>query len=198
MNAKHKTKEIIEKTALNLLNKGSLQGFGVNQLIEECRITKGSLYCHFPEGKNQIIKEVLSNVDKTFIKDLEQFYVNGTILGEILFNIAKTYAETLEKNKFLACSPIVRIAVDATKNEREIQHICQNILNERRNFHVHKLLLCGFTPEEAEQHSHFIFSTLEGGVLLSRAHKSKEPLLNTAQVLLHTFKNKTYHFSTKG
>ena len=193
MNSKHKTKEIIEKTALALLNKGSLQGFGVNSLIEECKITKGSLYCHFPEGKNQIIKETLSNANQSGINIFEPFYVNGKSLGDILFEITHSVAEILEKNKFTACSPIVRIAVDATKQEKEIQNICQSILDERRNFHVKKLLLCGFSQEESEKNAHFIVSALEGGVLLSRAHKSKSPLLQTGSILKDTFYNKIFN-----
>ena len=193
MNSKHKTKEVIEKMALSLLNKGSLQGFGVNHLIEECKITKGSLYCHFPEGKNQIIKEVLSNVNQNGINGLQPFYQSGKSLGEILFNITENLAEILEKNKFSACSPIVRIAVDATKQEKEIQHICQNILEERREFHVKKLLHCGFSEEDSEKNSHFIVSAIEGGVLLSRAHKSKKPLLQTGIILKETFQNKVFH-----
>ena len=189
MESKHKTKEIIEKMALTLLNKGSLQGCGVNQLIEKCNITKGSLYCHFPGGKNQIVKDALLNVNQYYLQCLENHYKDGINLGDILNNIIIFKAEMLEKNKFTACSPIVRIAIDATSQEKEIQNICLHFLEERVLFHYNKLLLFGFSNEEAEKKSHFISSAFEGGVLLSRAYKSKLPLLQTGLSLKDQFKN---------
>lgn len=188
MESKHKTKENIEKIALSLLNKGSLQGCGVNQLIKKCKITKGSLYCHFPGGKKHIVKNALLNVNQSYIQSLENFYEKNLSLGEVLNNIVLYKAEMLEKNKFTACSPIVRISIDATSQEKEIQDMCIHFLEERNHFHYNKLLLFGFSKHDAEKKAYFIGCALEGGVLLSRAHKSKIPLLQTGLILKEIFK----------
>ena len=54
-----KTKEkLIQKTIELIIEKG-YHGTGVNEILRATKIPKGSLYHHFPKGKDQLVTEAL-------------------------------------------------------------------------------------------------------------------------------------------
>ena len=61
MESKMNTREKILTTAAFLFQKNGYHATGLNEIIKESSTPKGSLYYHFPDGKEEISCEVRSN-----------------------------------------------------------------------------------------------------------------------------------------
>ena len=62
-------KEKIIKTAMKLFYEQGIQNTGINQIIREANIAKGSLYRHF-SSKDELVKECLAEFEKYIHKTL--------------------------------------------------------------------------------------------------------------------------------
>jgi AcrR family transcriptional regulator len=63
---------LIQQTEELIMNKGYYQT-GVNELLEITKVSKGSLYYHFPEGKEHIFSLALENIINNELTRLKNF-----------------------------------------------------------------------------------------------------------------------------
>lgn len=187
----HPTKKLIKTTTWKLMAK---EGFdvGVNQIIQAAKITKGSFYFHFPEGKESIILELLLEAHKERLIAVDKLFQPDLTLGECLHQVAMLLADILEKKNFLVNDPYTRIAIDCLNASGKLLKVCQTMLKERRDFYERKLVLYGINEVFAENKAQFITCALEGGLILSRAQRSSCLMHTVADTLKCLFKDNKF------
>lgn len=72
MKKKQDTKEIILQCATRLFQRQGYNGTGLNQIIEESGAPKGSIYYHFPNGKEEIAVESIAMMRKMLMEGAEK------------------------------------------------------------------------------------------------------------------------------
>ena len=65
------TKSLIIDIATNLFQQKGYLGVGVNEILKACNITKGSLYHHFPNGKEELLIACLQSMNEAITTDIE-------------------------------------------------------------------------------------------------------------------------------
>ncbi|MGG3797618.1 TetR/AcrR family transcriptional regulator [Metabacillus fastidiosus] len=65
------TKSLIIEIATNLFQQKGYKGVGVNEILKACNITKGALYYHFPNGKEELLIACLQSINEAITTDIE-------------------------------------------------------------------------------------------------------------------------------
>ena len=65
------TKSMIIEISTALFQKKGYKGVGLNEILKESNITKGSLYHHFPNGKEELLITCLQSMKETITTDIE-------------------------------------------------------------------------------------------------------------------------------
>ena len=170
------TKWLIINTAKTLFQQKGYKSVGLNEILKECKITKGALYHHFPNGKEELLisclhsmnEEITTNMEDIFKKSqntqkateatidklVVDFEREGTITGYTFTSIVREMAslsEPVNKASSLLFENILRVCCD-------------------------KLMEEGFSKKSAHSISVLITAAIEGGIMLCLAQKSSEPL----------------------
>ena len=68
------TKSLIIDIATSLFQQKGYKGVGLNEIIKASKISKGALYHHFPNGKEELLIACLQSLDEAITKDIEAIF----------------------------------------------------------------------------------------------------------------------------
>lgn len=68
------TKSMIIDISTTLFQQKGYKGVGLNEILKECKITKGSLYHHFPNGKEELLIACLDSMSRAITTDIEDIF----------------------------------------------------------------------------------------------------------------------------
>lgn len=180
--------QIIEKTC-ELLELQGYHATGLNQIIAESGSPKGSLYYHFPGGKEEIAAEALNYVGAVVLKRIRENLSHIDDAAVAVGTFIKYIAHNVERSAFRAGGPITTIAMEMASNSEPLRQICDRIYGEWQAAFADKLREGGITEDRAERLSIMIVAAIEGGVILCRTRRSQQPLHAVADemtILIHS------------
>lgn len=166
--------------AARLLAKQGLQATSFSEVLDLTGAPRGSIYHHFPEGKNQLINSAVELV--------------GTRAREILDSRAGASAEvitatfldmwrTLLVRSHLEAGCAV-VAVTVAAGSPDLLRHAGVVFRSWRERLAELLRQGGLTPTDAVHFAALLVASSEGAVVLCRAEQSMEPFdLVSAQVL---------------
>ncbi|MFE0504383.1 TetR/AcrR family transcriptional regulator [Peribacillus butanolivorans] len=94
------TKSLIIDNATILFQQKGYKGVGLNEILRVCNVTKGSLYHHFPNGKEELLIACLH-------------FLNEVITLDIV-DIFERYPTTLEVTNSMIEKLIVNLETEGT------------------------------------------------------------------------------------
>ncbi|MEU0543168.1 TetR/AcrR family transcriptional regulator [Nocardia sp. NPDC005978] len=165
--------------ARSLVESHGYYGTGLNQILEISGAPRGSLYFHFPGGKDQIISEAIAESAaeiSAVIETAEAADARGYL--ELLVELL---GERLESSGWTAGCPVAGVALDVTPANGAVQQSCSAAYSEWE-----KLLrdrLTDYGHPEPERLATAALALMEGGLILSRAHRDRGPLRRIAGTL---------------
>jgi len=176
-------RELIIKTASHLFQCQGYHGTGLNQIIEESGAPKGSLYYHFPKGKEEIALEAILLMKQQVLEEAQKdLDAKDSAVEAFQFHIEKIAAD-FDKKEDMEGLPIGLIASETALTNEKIRCACQSAFQEWQFFYVDKLQQFGYPKERAEELSVAINAMIEGGCILSLTSESGDPLRMIAKQL---------------
>jgi TetR/AcrR family transcriptional repressor of lmrAB and yxaGH operons len=172
--------QIIEKTC-ELLELQGYHATGLNQIIRESGSPKGSLYYHFPGGKEELAQEAVEYVGAIVLKRIHDNLALYDEAGQALEVFITHIAYNVEASGFKAGGPITTIAMEASATSDRLRETCQRIYSEWQGAVANKLMADGFAEERAHRIATLVIASIEGGVILCRTERSQMPLKRVAQ-----------------
>ena len=166
------------------------QGFhatGLNQIIQVSGTPKGSLYFHFPEGKEAIAIAAMEQSGRMLTVLLEQVLAVSPSLEAAVEFIWRHFMSELEASDYRKGCPIATLTLEAAGEFPGIQACGAAIYEQWQALFSRKLQAEGVAPAKATGKANALLALLEGALLLSRARRSIEPLqlsLATAKALI--------------
>mgnify|MGYP001553018025 CR=1 FL=1 len=85
---------------------------GLNQIVDESGAPKGSLYFHFPGGKEQLVAESLSLASASLTELLAAMLAAAPTPAAALDGIVAYFAQQLESSQFAKGCPIATVALE--------------------------------------------------------------------------------------
>jgi TetR/AcrR family transcriptional repressor of lmrAB and yxaGH operons len=176
------TRDKMLETTTRLLRVQGFNGTGLNQIIKESGTPKGSLYYHFPGGKEQLAAEAIQAAGQMMMDRMQQAFDTSTTPRQALEIILKVSARELEESDYQCGCPIALVALEVAGTENPVRDACQQAFVLAHELLVRNLTAAGYPQEHAANLAELMVTTYEGALLLARAQRSSKPLTN----LLHT------------
>ncbi|MEE9429983.1 MAG: TetR/AcrR family transcriptional regulator [Melioribacteraceae bacterium] len=175
------TKEKLIKTTSDLIQTKGYYGTGITEILQISGVPKGSLYHHFPKGKDSLITEALK-----YAKDLELERYKKATFGKrsangIFLSITNCLANELVNSNYKKGCPLSTVALEVASSNEEIRIVCSDMFVQMEN-RLAALLRTLKEPKAAEKAGMF-FTLLEGGFLLAKTHRDVKYLTS---IILHT------------
>lgn len=161
---------MIERTAVLLAKKG-LQGTSFSEVLEASGAPRGSLYHHFPGGKNELVLEALALAGARAIGVLDG--LRGKPATEVAEGFFALWRWVLSASDFGAGCAVVAVTVAA--EEPALLARAAEVFRAWRS-ELGALLETGGVPAaQAPGLAAMLIAASEGAVILARAERSFEP-----------------------
>lgn len=139
---------------------------------------RGSIYHHFPGGKDQLVEAAVSAVGDQIIEQITQAMVQGDP-SQAVRRMALNWAASMQDNGFVISCPMVAVVIDGAASA-VAQEIAREKLLRSQGVISETLLLHGMDVTRAASVALTVMAALEGAVILSRAQRSAAPLRQVA------------------
>ena len=176
MNEKVKPKDLLIETASRLFRVRGYCGVGLNEIIEESGVPKGSLYYYFPEGKEQLAIAAINNTKRLVMEDIKSIF--GGVFNPIdafqayVYELSRVFGE----GGTPIGSPIGAIAGEKHSTSEPIRLACESTFKGWQSIYTEKFLEAGYSEQDSENLAITFHALTEGGILLALTMKSGKPL----------------------
>lgn len=176
------TRDKLAWTAITLFQERGFNGVGLNEILSEAGLPKGSLYHHFPNGKSDLALAAAAIAHTEMIRIIDDAFQDADTYRSgaktLLHKHAKLF-EIMGKNKGCPISDILF----GGPNKDEFHKQCATYFDawmDRIADHARRL---GETPEEAKSQAERLFVMLQGGWTLARVKKDGDVIRNLADLM---------------
>ncbi len=174
--------QIIEKTC-ELLELQGYHATGLNQIIKESGSPKGSLYYHFPGGKEALAIEAIERVGQTVLRRIQDNLAQVDNPAEAVRQFILNIAVNVARSGYRAGGPITIIAMEMASSSDTLREACDRIYGQWQAAFAEKLHQGGIDTARADRIACLAIAAIEGGVILCRTGRSQTPLENAAEEL---------------
>ncbi|MGV9566752.1 TetR/AcrR family transcriptional regulator [Streptomyces sp. NPDC003480] len=158
-------------------------GTGLNQVLAESGAPRGSLYFHFPAGKDQLVAAALAEA--------------GQEIGELITSAGKEHpdalaavratltalADRMELSGYAKGCPLAAVALETAAGHEGLRRVCAEAYERWQQALAALLAAEGRTPAAAEAAAGAVLAHLEGALLLARVRHSRLPLDQAARTV---------------
>ncbi len=160
----------------DLLREQGYAGTGLKQLVARSDATIGSLYHHFPGGKEELAAVALRTSGQGY-----QLLVEAVIdtAPDVATGIRQSFpaaAEVLEQSGYADACPIATVALEVASTNDHLRRVTGEIFEGWLQALTARLHQAGLTADRSRELAIIYLAALEGGFLLSRAAHSPEAL----------------------
>ena len=175
------SKEKTVAAAARLLRRQGFHGTALQDILAAGGAPRGSLYFHFPGGKEQIGSAALT---------LSAVAVRGVIAGAaatsataeiFLVQIVRAITDELERSDFSEGCPIATTALETAAQSDILGAVARTAFQAWELEIKRGLFRLGLTAGDADLAATMVLSQLEGALLLARTYQSLGPLRRAEQ-----------------
>ena len=170
--------------ALRLLATNGLEGVSFSTVLELTGAPRGSIYHHFPEGKNQLIGLAIVRAGQYLLQAMElPAGMTAVVVAEHFLGI---WRRVLVDSRCQAGCAVLAVTVAAS--DRALLSQTRDVFQSWQARLAEQLLQGGLSPDRAKAFATMLITSVEGAVALSRAAQSPETFDTTATILLDQLK----------
>jgi len=167
-------------SAVDLLARRGLQATSLSEVLEQSGAPRGSVYHHFPKGKDELVGAALDLAVGRAIELLDR--KAGAPAEEVAAWFLHIWREVLVRANFDAGCAVLAVTVAA--ESPELREHAAGVFRTWRSRLARLLELGGLETRDAGRLSATLIASTEGAVALSRAEQSLEPFDLVADQLL--------------
>ncbi|HEU4750560.1 MAG TPA: TetR/AcrR family transcriptional regulator [Acidimicrobiia bacterium] len=172
------------ETAAHLFRRQGYHGTPVSQILEESGAPRGSLYFHFPGGKEQIAAEAVDVASSEMEALIAWARARSADPVEFLGRITGGIARWLEQSDYTEGCPIATVTLELAPSVDEVAGAVRAAYHRWTDLIRTGLIDLGFPEEKAEGVALLAVTSIEGGLLLSRADSSTVALRQVREQLM--------------
>ncbi|HET7668475.1 MAG TPA: TetR/AcrR family transcriptional regulator [Mycobacterium sp.] len=171
---------MIESAAV-LFRENGYSGTGFRDVIERSGAPRGSIYHHFPAGKEQLAAETVSWAAGVIERRIARSAQQGDPLAAVR-TLVGSWREVLEESNFRAGCPVVAVAAEADAGSTATAAAAAAFARWQEVI-ARTLLDAGVSRTDARRLATLVVSAIEGAILLCRASRDIRPLRDVHRTL---------------
>jgi TetR/AcrR family transcriptional repressor of lmrAB and yxaGH operons len=176
------TREHMIETTAGLVHRRGFHGTSLNEILEQSGAPRGSLYYHFPGGKEELVLEATRQGVAIVTQVLKQVLADSPDPADGVRAFIQAAAHELRDSGYIFGCPVAPIILDSPESSA-LAEVCQKALEEWQQVLVEGLGSAGIEGGRAESLATVIVCGLEGGLILARARRDISPLDAVAEEL---------------
>jgi TetR/AcrR family transcriptional regulator, lmrAB and yxaGH operons repressor len=154
-------------SAATLFRRQGYAATGLSQILEEANIKPGSLYHHFPQGKQQLAAAVVDSVGGDIEQLLRRFLAGGRPVADIVERWVDLLVAGLAGDQRDGC-PIEPIATESVNASPLVRAASARAFEGWCGAIEDRLHSDGWSAADAKQVAIAVISLIEGALILSR------------------------------
>lgn len=162
-------------TAATLFRRQGYAATGLNQILDEAGVKPGSLYHHFPQGKQQLAAAVVDTEGAGIEQLLLRFLATGRPVADIVERWIDLLAAALAGDQRDGC-PIEPIATESVNASPLVRAASARAFKGWCGAIEDRLRAYGWLAGEAKDVALAVISLIEGALMLSRISGDTEAL----------------------
>ncbi len=166
-----------------LLRQHGYTGTSLADIATEGKAPMGSIYFHFPGGKEQLAVEALKHGAAEVAEGMRLALAAGRNPVQALANCATRWADIMEASDWKGGCPVAATALQMCSTSDPIRSACAEIFQSWINLLSDYLLGVGYSKGDANRLAETTISLLEGGELLARVQRHRGPLDRMADAI---------------
>jgi TetR/AcrR family transcriptional repressor of lmrAB and yxaGH operons len=166
--------------AARLLAQRGLQETSFSEVLELTGAPRGSIYHHFPDGKDQLIASAVDVAGAHAIALIDRS--DGKTAAEVTTYFIGMWREVLVRSNYTAGCSVLAVTI-ATDSPDLLAHAATVFRNWRMRL-AELLQHGGLDDADAARFAAILIASTEGAVVLSRAEQSMEPFELVADQLV--------------
>jgi TetR/AcrR family transcriptional regulator, lmrAB and yxaGH operons repressor len=169
----NETRRRFVDTTAGLLHQHGYAGTSLNGILAASGAPRGSLYYHFPGGKDQLVQEATSNSVATVTEFLRDCFAPDRDPVVAVRRYAAEAARELSESGYVFGCPVAPLILDAI--DEELARICREAVDVWQGIVAARLRSAGL-GERADSFASLVVSAVEGALVVARARRDATAL----------------------
>jgi AcrR family transcriptional regulator len=170
------TRERILIASAELFRRQGYAATGLKQVVARADAPFGSLYHHFPQGKEQLGDEVLRAGGAFFLALFEHVADAAPDVVSGVRDFFSGAGEALAANGYADACPIATVAGEVASSNETLRKACADVFESWLHAAQRRFEAAGISPLDARDLALSVIALLEGAFLLSRSLRSTDPM----------------------
>jgi TetR/AcrR family transcriptional repressor of lmrAB and yxaGH operons len=173
---------MLETTARLLQHRG-YHGTALSDILEESAAPRGSLYFHFPGGKDQLVIEATAVAVAKATGALRETLASAKNPAQGVRAYLELTAKVMPESDYTFGCPVAPVILDASAGIPELAELCRRAFKEWIDLLQTSFAEAGVASRRAYALALVVISSIEGAMLLARAYRESGPLVTAAAEL---------------
>lgn len=182
MPRKSDAREKMIRAAAELFQRQGYHGTGMAEILARSGAPKGSIYHHFPQGKEQIALEAVAYAGKEIRAMVARCFASSSSADEALGCLATSLAKWFDTAPNGTGCPIAAVLLDTSGSSPTLRHACGKVFEGWADEIRAAALRWGYAAEGASSIASATVINMEGAWLMARASGSSEPFFDGARI----------------
>jgi TetR/AcrR family transcriptional regulator, lmrAB and yxaGH operons repressor len=161
-------------SAAEVMRERGAAGVTIDEVLARSGAPRGSVYYHFPDGRNQILNEALQYSGESITATIDAAVERGARV--LLREFVEFWEQLLLECDFTAGCPVVAAAIGSADDELELSADASAILSRWCNAMTRAFVADGFDQADAASLAVTSIAALEGAIVLCRSTRCTLPL----------------------
>jgi TetR/AcrR family transcriptional regulator, lmrAB and yxaGH operons repressor len=151
--------------------------------MAEAQAPKGSMYFHFPGGKEELAAAAVDYFAERVMRRMETGLEEAATVGEAVTGFFDGYIEHFRRTDFAEGCAVATVVLDAASQHEALANATGRALRGWVDRFAEALEAEGRSPAEAHALATVIVAAIEGTVVLGKGERSTEPFIAVQAVL---------------
>jgi TetR/AcrR family transcriptional regulator, lmrAB and yxaGH operons repressor len=166
-----------------LLRRRGYAASGLSDILARSGAPKGSLYFHFPGGKQELAVAAMERSASQLRGAIAAVLDSSDDVGEAISRLVDALAAGLADSQFSDGCPIATVALETASESETMRAAAQAAFESWLEVLEQRFTADGLDRRTARQRALTVLAAIEGGLILARAQRDVAPLLAVSSQL---------------
>ncbi|MGW2156035.1 TetR/AcrR family transcriptional regulator [Nonomuraea sp. NPDC001699] len=168
------TRARIIAAARTLVEAQGCHGTGLNEVLAMAGAPRGSLYHHFPGGKDQLVGEALTAAGREVDTMIDELAGTLPRARDLVPALLDALADRMVAGGYAKGCPVATVALEVASSNEHLRRICAGVYEGWQRRLTDALRAEGH--ESADDLAATVLAVIEGSLVLARAGRSRLPV----------------------
>ena len=181
--ARISTRDRILKEAKRLFQRNGYHAVGTAEILQAANAPKGSMYHHFPGGKEDIAVAAVKEIRAEVLASMNRLRTRHAATADCVRALATGMAHWLGRTHYREGTMLASITVGSVPDLPRLHAAIKQTFDEWRDQLAAWLCDEGWTKHAAAAMATTALAAMEGAMLVARVARKKTPIIHVANVV---------------